>query len=147
MANAAELANAAVGHGRAAQVVIEVDIGMKRAGVAPGAAVVALAKTIAERPGLWFRGLIGWEAHAVTIADPSEKERTVAAAIGLLTASATACRQAGCAVRDRELRRHRLVPLLCHAAGRDRRAGRGRDLQRHALPRPLPHRSSRARSR
>jgi D-serine deaminase-like pyridoxal phosphate-dependent protein len=98
VANAAELADAAVGHGRVAQVMIEVDIGMKRAGVAPGASVVALAKTIAERPGLRFRGLIGWEAHAVTIADPSEKERTVAAAIGLLTASATACRQAAYAV-------------------------------------------------
>jgi len=98
MANAAELADAAVGRGRVVQVVIEVDIGMKRAGVAPGAAVVALAKAIAERPGLRFRGLIGWEAHAVTIADPGEKERTVAAAVGLLTASATACRQAGYAV-------------------------------------------------
>jgi D-serine deaminase-like pyridoxal phosphate-dependent protein len=98
MANAAELAAAAAGRGRTTQVVIEVDIGMKRAGVAPGAAVVALAKAIGERPGLRLRGLIGWEAHAVTIADASEKERTVAAAIGLLTASATACRQAGYAV-------------------------------------------------
>ena len=98
IANATELADAAVARGRAAHVVIEVDIGMKRAGVAPGAAVVALAKAIGERPGLRFRGLIGWEAHAVTIADPGEKERTVAAAIGLLTASATACREAGHAV-------------------------------------------------
>jgi len=98
MANAVELADAAVGRGRVAEVVIEVDIGMKRAGVAPGAAVVALAKAIGERPGLRFRGLIGWEAHAVTIADAGEKERTVTAAIGLLTASASACRQAGYAV-------------------------------------------------
>ena len=97
MANAAELADAA-SRGRVTQVVIEVDIGMKRAGVAPGAAVVALAKAITERPSLRLRGLIGWEAHTVTIADPGEKERTVAAAIGLLTASATACRQAGYAV-------------------------------------------------
>jgi len=98
MENVAELAAAAVGRGRPLPVVIEVDIGMKRAGVAPGAPVVALAKAIGERPGLRFRGLIGWEAHAVTLADPSEKERTVAAAVGLLTASATACRQAGHAV-------------------------------------------------
>jgi len=97
MANAAELADAA-SRGRVTQVVIEVDIGMKRAGVAPGPAVVALAKAITERPSLRLRGLIGWEAHTVTIADPGEKERTVAAAIGLLTASATACRQAGYAV-------------------------------------------------
>ena len=71
---------------------------MKRAGVAPGAPVVALAKAIAERPGLAFRGVIGWESQAVTIADPVEKEQVVAAAIGLLTASADACRRAGYAV-------------------------------------------------
>ena len=48
-----------------------------------------------ERRGLRFVGLIGWESHAVTIADPAEKERVVAEAIGRLTASADACRRAG----------------------------------------------------
>ena len=96
--NAADLAAAGVARGRPLQVVVEVDTGMKRAGVAPGAAAVALVKAIGERPGLRFRGLIGWEAHAVTIADAGEKERTVAAAVGLLTDSATACRQAGYSV-------------------------------------------------
>ena len=38
---------------------------------------------------------MGWESHAVTIADPAEKARAVAAAIGLLTSSADACRAAG----------------------------------------------------
>lgn len=95
VAGAAELAAAAAGCRRTQEVVIEVDIGMKRAGVAPGVPVVALAAAIGERSSLRLRGLIGWEAHAVTIADPAEKERTVAAAIGLLTASADACREAG----------------------------------------------------
>jgi D-serine deaminase-like pyridoxal phosphate-dependent protein len=98
LAGIVELAAAAAGCGRTQAVVIEVDIGMKRAGVAPGAPVVALATAIGERASLHFRGLIGWEAHAVTIADPAEKERTVAAAVGLLTASADACRAAGHAV-------------------------------------------------
>ena len=98
LASVAELADAAAGCGRRQEVVIEVDIGMKRAGVAPGAPVVALAKAIGERASLRFRGLIGWEAHTVTIADAGEKERAVAASIGLLTASADACRQAGHAV-------------------------------------------------
>ncbi len=98
MENTTELAAAATGRGRRLHVVVEVDIGMRRAGVAPGAPVVALAKAIGEHHSLQFRGLIGWESHAVTIADPGEKERAVIAAIGLLTASARDCRQAGYAV-------------------------------------------------
>jgi D-serine deaminase-like pyridoxal phosphate-dependent protein len=38
---------------------------------------------------------MGWESHAVGIADSGEKEKTVAAAIGKLAASAEACREAG----------------------------------------------------
>ena len=98
MANLAELAEAARSAAQPLPVAIEVDTGMGRAGVAPGPAVVAMAAAIAQHPGLRFRGLIGWESHAVTIADPAEKERVVAAAIGQLTASAAACRSAGHAV-------------------------------------------------
>jgi len=96
--NVADLAAAGAARGRPLQVVVEVDTGMKRAGVAPGDAAVALAKAIGECPGLRFRGLIGWEAHTVTLADPAEKERAIADAGGLLTATAAACRKAGCAV-------------------------------------------------
>lgn len=81
--------------GRRLGVLVEVDIGMGRAGVPPGDAVVALARQVAAEPGLAFRGVMGWESHAVTIADPSEKAATVAAAIRLLTGSAEACRKAG----------------------------------------------------
>jgi D-serine deaminase-like pyridoxal phosphate-dependent protein len=94
----AELADAAGGSGHRLRVVIEVNVGMNRAGVEPGAPVVALADAIARHRGLKFSGLMAWESHAVTIADPAEKERVVAAAIGRLTASAAACRAAGHAV-------------------------------------------------
>src|SRR5205809_1692692 len=77
------------------RVAIEVDIGMNRAGVEPGAPVVAFAREIANRPGLRFAGVVGWEAHATTIGDAAEKERKVRAAVALLTASARACREAG----------------------------------------------------
>lgn len=80
------------------RVAIEVDIGMNRAGVAPGAAVVALAREIASRPGLRFVGVEGWESQATTIADPAEKQRTVSEAVAALAASARACREAGYAV-------------------------------------------------
>ena len=83
-----ELGAALHGAGHTLRVVIEVDIGMHRAGVQPGTPVVALARAIAAQPGLRFVGVMGWESHAVTIAEPSEKARVVTAAIALLTSSA-----------------------------------------------------------
>jgi D-serine deaminase-like pyridoxal phosphate-dependent protein len=77
------------------RVVIEINIGMNRAGVDPGPPSVALAQEIARRPGLRCVGLAGWESHATTIADPSEKQRTVRDAIAALTSSARACMAAG----------------------------------------------------
>jgi D-serine deaminase-like pyridoxal phosphate-dependent protein len=95
VANAAELAEAARARGRRLEVVIEVDVGMKRAGVTPGGPVVALANAIGPLSGLLFRGLIAWESQAVAIVDPAAKEKAVVEAVGLLTASADACRHAG----------------------------------------------------
>jgi D-serine deaminase-like pyridoxal phosphate-dependent protein len=76
-------------------VAIEVNIGMNRAGVEPGAPVLALAREIAGRPGLKFVGLVAWESQATTIADSAEKERVVRAAVAMLTAGARACKEAG----------------------------------------------------
>jgi D-serine deaminase-like pyridoxal phosphate-dependent protein len=93
--NLAELDAAFAQAGKRLRVVIEVNIGMNRAGVEPGPPVVALAQAIAGRAGLHFVGLAGWESQATTIADPAEKERTVRAAVTALTASARACIAAG----------------------------------------------------
>src|SRR6185312_7460628 len=94
-ANVAELASAAKTAGKIQTVVIEVNIGMNRAGVEPGAPVLALAGIIARYPSLKLAGVMGWEAQTTTIADPAEKERAVADAIALLTESAAQCRAAG----------------------------------------------------
>ncbi|MEO8300321.1 MAG: DSD1 family PLP-dependent enzyme [Rhizomicrobium sp.] len=91
--NVAELAKAT--GGKRLRVVIEVNTGMNRAGVEPGEPVVALAAEIAKHSNLHLAGVMGWEAHATAIADPVAKEKTVVAAIGLLTASADLCRRAG----------------------------------------------------
>jgi D-serine deaminase-like pyridoxal phosphate-dependent protein len=93
--NVAELAEAARQSGKSLRVVIEVNVGMNRAGVEPGQPVVALAAEIARHPHLRLVGLMGWEAHATAVPDPAAKEKAVAIAIGLLTASADQCRQAG----------------------------------------------------
>jgi D-serine deaminase-like pyridoxal phosphate-dependent protein len=81
--------------GKRLRVLIEVDIGMNRAGVAPGASVVALAREIARCPGLQFVGVEGWESQATTMAYRAEKERTVRQAVAQLVASAAACREMG----------------------------------------------------
>ena len=94
-ANVAALDGAAQAAGTRLRVVVEVDIGMHRAGTAPGEAAVALARRVAGSPGLQFVGVMGWEGHATRIRDPLEKEHRIAEAVGLLTQTADACRAAG----------------------------------------------------
>lgn len=94
-ANVVELAEAAKAAGRKQRVVIEVNTGMNRAGVEPGAPAVALADIIARHPSLRLVGVMGWEAHVTAIQDPTIKAEAVADAIALLTYSAQACREAG----------------------------------------------------
>ncbi len=94
-ANVVELAEVAKAAGRKQRVVIEVNTGMNRAGVEPGAPAVALAGIIARHPSLRLVGVMGWEAHVTAIQDPTIKAEAVAEAIALLTDSAQACREAG----------------------------------------------------
>ena len=77
------------------RVVVEVNTGMNRAGVEPGPPVVALATYAAERPGLHFVGVMGWEGHTVTIVDAGEKQRAIEHSVGALAATARQCRAAG----------------------------------------------------
>jgi D-serine deaminase-like pyridoxal phosphate-dependent protein len=75
-------------------VVVEVEIGNRRAGVAPGPAVVEIAAAVVQAPNLAFRGVMGWEGHACAIAVPERKEAAVADAVRLLTGSADLVRAA-----------------------------------------------------
>lgn len=81
--------------GSSARVVIEVDIGMHRAGVAPGAAAVALARAVSAIPGLDLAGVLGWEGHLVRIEDADEKARSIREAVGLLVETARTIEAAG----------------------------------------------------
>lgn len=93
--NVQHLARAACVKGVPLRVVVEVNIGMNRAGVEPGQPVVDLARCVAGSEGLRFAGVMGWEGHAVTVADLDQKRRMVDQSLDLLTASADACRAAG----------------------------------------------------
>jgi D-serine deaminase-like pyridoxal phosphate-dependent protein len=79
-------------------VVIEVDIGLGRAGVQPGEAVLALARTVQSHAALRLCGLMAWEGQTTRIADPQAKRSAIEASVGLLLQSAQCCRDAGVAV-------------------------------------------------
>jgi D-serine deaminase-like pyridoxal phosphate-dependent protein len=93
--NVRELDDAAAAFGVRPRVVVEVDSGMKRCGVAPGELAVALAHIVDGSPNLRFAGLMAWEGHATYIAEDDARREEIARSIGRLTASATAVRAAG----------------------------------------------------
>jgi D-serine deaminase-like pyridoxal phosphate-dependent protein len=76
-------------------VVIEVDIGIHRAGVDPGTPVTELAERLTGMRNLDFRGVMGWEGHACPIADQNAKQAAVAFATASLVSSAEECRAHG----------------------------------------------------
>ncbi len=92
--NVAALGAAARAAGAVLRVLIEIDIGMGRAGLQPGPAVLALAKTIAQTRGVQLAGVEGWEAHTTQIGDEREKADAIAKAVGLLTGAADMLRAA-----------------------------------------------------
>ena len=94
-ANAEAIAQAAHAAGVHIGVVVEVDVGMRRAGLPPGEPAVALAHAIADLPGLRFRGFESWEGHASSIADAHAKREAVACAVGLITETAALARSQG----------------------------------------------------
>ncbi len=66
------------------RVLVEVDIGMHRCGVQPGADALRLAQQVAGAPHLQLAGLMGYEGHLVQIADPQERLTRVREALAPL---------------------------------------------------------------
>jgi len=81
--NAEMLSEAAASGGVKIGVLIEVDIGMNRCGVQPGAPALDLARRVASLPGLQFMGLQAYEGHIVDLRDPAEREQKVREALEL----------------------------------------------------------------
>lgn len=95
IANAREIDVAAAHAGSRPRVVIEVDSGMGRAGVAGVDAAVALARDVSSLKNVRFAGAMAWEGHAVAIAGAADREREIRAAVGRLIDAAEAIRAAG----------------------------------------------------
>lgn len=90
-----QIGAAAAAAGTEVRVVVEVNVGMDRAGVAPGEATVRLARVAADTPGVRLAGLMAWEGHTLDVEPADAKRRAIENAVGLLTDSADRCRAAG----------------------------------------------------
>ncbi len=76
-------------------VLVNVNVGLPRCGIAPGEPAVELAKQVAAMEGVVLRGLMGYEGHVVGIADRAEREAKTAKAMERLLTTARMVREAG----------------------------------------------------
>jgi D-serine deaminase-like pyridoxal phosphate-dependent protein len=83
LSNVKDLSTIAQAMGVTVEVMVEIDVGAHRCGVAPGADALAMAKAIAEAPGLVFRGLQAYQGAAQHMRSQTEREAAVGRAIDL----------------------------------------------------------------
>jgi D-serine deaminase-like pyridoxal phosphate-dependent protein len=73
----AQISAAATATGVTIGVLVDVNVGQNRCGVAPGSDAVALARRVATSAGLKLRGLMGYEGHAVGIYGRADRDAAV----------------------------------------------------------------------
>ena len=95
---ATAISKAATDAGTIVRLLIEVDIGMGRCGLQPGAAVMELARRVAELPGVHFAGLQAYEGHLVNVLDRQERGERARAAMQLAIETRQLLETAGIAV-------------------------------------------------
>ena len=95
VANLSAIAAAAGQRGVRPRVVVEVDIGHHRCGVAPGAPVVEMARLAASARHLRFAGLSGYEGHVVDLADKKAREDGARRSLQCLVDTREAVEKAG----------------------------------------------------
>lgn len=93
--NVAELSAAATAEGTTLDVLVEIDVGMGRCGTDPGAPAVALARAVAEAPGLRFAGLQAYHGRAQHVRDAAERRALIDAAAALTRDTVAALADAG----------------------------------------------------
>ena len=76
-------------------VLVDVNVGLPRCGVAPGEEALALARSVADTPGLHLRGVMGYEGHVVAIEDRARREASARQAMDRLLSTVRIIRDAG----------------------------------------------------
>ncbi len=74
-----------VRQGVVCRVLVELNVGMDRTGVRPGRDAIELARGIERLPGLKLNGIMGYEGHAMSIRNATEKQRSIDASMGILS--------------------------------------------------------------
>jgi D-serine deaminase-like pyridoxal phosphate-dependent protein len=93
--NAADLARAATDAGSVLGAMIEIDTGMRRAGLTNPVAAADLARRLDDLPGLRFEGVTGYEGHCSLEDDVAQRTVKQRAAMDVLLAAVAAIEDAG----------------------------------------------------
>ena len=90
-----DLARAAQAAGVEIGVLVDVNVGMPRCGIAHGEPALMLAKRAADTAGIRLRGLMGYEGHVVGLPERSEREPRAQKAMERLIETMRLVREAG----------------------------------------------------
>ena len=96
--NVKMLSEHAVAAGIRLGVLVELDVGMGRCGVAPGQPALELARLVAASGGLRFMGLHGYEGHAVDLRDAQERTQKAGESLKKLVDTRRLIERSGLAV-------------------------------------------------
>ena len=90
-----DLAGAVRAAGVEIGVLVDVNVGLRRCGVAPGEPALVRAKQADATKGVALRGMMGYEGHVVGLEDRAEREPRATKAMGRLLESVRLTREAG----------------------------------------------------
>jgi len=90
-----DIGEAASRAGVSIAVLVEVDVGANRCGVAPGEPAVAVAQAVVRTPGLTFRGIHAYHGGAQHLRTPEERRAAIASVTSLARAAKAAIEAAG----------------------------------------------------
>ncbi len=90
-----DLETAARAAGSNVGVLVDINVGLPRCGIAPGSDALALAQQVDASDAVTLRGLMGYEGHVVGIEDRGEREARAAKAMSRLLETAQLLRDNG----------------------------------------------------
>ena len=93
--NVADLGREAAAEGVTLGVLVDVDVGNRRTGIAPGAPVLALARAVAGQRALRFRGLQGYAGHCAHVVGWEARREASRVALAPLMETRRLCEEAG----------------------------------------------------
>ncbi len=97
---AAPLSRAFTGARKTLDILLEIDSGLGRCGIAPGEPALAQAREIAQLPGLKLKGIMTHEGHVGGIQDPAQRKEAILGVQRTMLATADLLRASGLEIED-----------------------------------------------